>query len=113
MKQISLLLATLLLTACAAVGSGSGFYGLPDNGSRTMGDESPRVDPRLADVVTITPVRFSDIGTYEGYRASGRIIAEQQRDGYLYFAVKEPREVRTEDKTTTVFVVERYKVPVR
>jgi len=65
------------------------FLGLPEESSRRIEDDNPRVDPRLRGIVTMTEVRLADHASYLEFKRAGKVSKEERRGGFVYFAVPE------------------------
>jgi hypothetical protein len=74
-----------LLAGCAAPAPHS-FLGVPEDRALLFEDENPGTP--LRGIPKITPVRLSDHATYRSLRRSGRIVAEERRGEWLYFAIE-------------------------
>ncbi|NOZ24022.1 MAG: hypothetical protein GXP25_23335 [Planctomycetes bacterium] len=60
----------------------------------------------------MTRVKHADPKTYLALKQQGRILTEQRRGDYIYFAVKNSREVQVGEpgkQVVTIDVIERYK----
>ncbi len=84
MRRIPILLLSLL-AGCAAPAPHA-FLGVPEDRALLFEDEDPRTP--LRGIPKITPVRLSDHATYRSLRRSGRIVAEERRGAWLYFAIE-------------------------
>lgn len=90
-----------------------GFMGLPDDAERRIEDENPQIDSRLRGITVMTAVQPVDYAAYMEAKESRRIIKEERRGGFVYFATKEGRDARfANGGAAWVFITERYKAPV-
>ncbi len=84
------------------------FLGVPEDETSDKGPvglingESIRVD----DVSIVREVPYKD---YAEAKQAGKIVAEEKHRGYIYWAVKEDRDIPFENATAWVTVLERYK----
>jgi predicted O-methyltransferase YrrM len=67
------------------------FLDWPEDKSRTVGDEAPR--SAVADVVNLTAVRSSTYDEYRRRKRMGRVTVESFRDGCVYYAIEDRRDV--------------------
>jgi hypothetical protein len=93
------------------------FLGVPEDRARTFEDENPGVDSPLRGTTTMTEVQPSDYATYSRYKEDGRVVHEEVRGGFVYFAVKEPRHMPLAGgggaaSGASLTVIERFKAPL-
>jgi hypothetical protein len=69
------------------------FLGVPEDRARKFEDENPGLDSLLRGITTMTEVQSSDYATYSRYKKDCQIANEEIRGGFVYFAVKEARDV--------------------
>ena len=69
------------------------FMGVPNDASLTLGQVDTTAPPALRDEVVVTRVEDTSYGTYAGFREQGRIVREEEVDGYRFFAVEDTRTV--------------------
>ena len=69
------------------------FLGVPEDRARKFEDENLGVDSPLRGITTMTEVQSSDYATYSRYKKDCQIANEEIRGGFVYFAVKEARDV--------------------
>jgi hypothetical protein len=81
------------------------FMGLPDNEQRRIDDRSSQ----LYGLVTVTEVRLVDYIQYQRSKADGRIIAEEVRGPFVYFAERTGRHVPFGNVSAYMLVTERWK----
>jgi hypothetical protein len=61
---------------------------------------------QVRNVTTVTETSYEQ---YERIRQAGRIFAEQAHGDYVYYAVKQQRDVHFENASAWVEVIERFK----
>ncbi|MHC4250958.1 MAG: O-methyltransferase [Planctomycetota bacterium] len=91
------------------------FLDWPEDRPRTVGDGSPR--SAVADVVNLTAVQPSTYEKYQQQRRMGRVTVESIRDGYVYYAIEDRRDVPFAPSeggavSAWVSVTERYKARI-
>ncbi|MEW6356011.1 MAG: hypothetical protein AB1696_06790 [Planctomycetota bacterium] len=78
-----------------------------------MGDRNPHSP--YPDAIRMTKVKRADYKTYLVLKNEGRILAEERRGKYIYFAVQTRRDVQSNapsNPVVTINVIERYKAKV-
>ena len=77
-------LALCLLAACAP--PAASFLGVPEDRALLLEDENPQTP--LRGVPKVTAVRLTDYPSYLLYKRGGRIVAEERRGEWIYFAIQ-------------------------
>jgi hypothetical protein len=77
-------LALCALAACAP--SAAPFLGVPEDRALLLEDENPQTP--LRGVPKVTPVRLTDFPSYRACKRAGRIVAEERRGDWIYFAIQ-------------------------
>lgn len=67
------------------------FLGIADDRTRHIEEENPIIDSRLHGITTMTEVQSSDYATYLQLKKDGKVVQEETRDGFVFFAVEEQR----------------------
>lgn len=67
------------------------------------------IDGQPIRVNSVSKVREVSREDYLSAKAANRLVAEEEHAGYVYWAVKEDRDVPFENATAWVTVLERYK----
>jgi hypothetical protein len=106
---IAAMLAAAGLTSCSSPKSSSyAFLGIPESKSS---DRGPVVlingDPSR--VENVTAVSETTYQQYELSKQAGRIFTEEAHGDYVYYAVKSQRDVRFDNGSAWVEVIERFK----
>lgn len=110
-KLIVLCLASLFTVGCGDFDRTEPphmFLGVPENETSGEGPvglingESIRVH----DVSEVQEVPYNN---YLEAKKASRIVAEESHNGFVYWAVKEDRDVRYENATAWIAVLERYR----
>lgn len=108
-------MACLIVTGCSRSTSQSEP---PNNAYKFLGiadDETSNQGPvgligsqaiQVSDVSKVREVPYSD---YKEATSDSKVVAEERHDGYIYWAVKEERDVSFENATAWVTVLERFK----
>jgi len=109
------LLALAMLSAAGCY-TGPPFMGVSEWRSRNYEDDDPRTP--LRGVVRMTAVRSAEYKDYIAAMAHGRVIAREQRDDTMYFAVASQQYVALKDPETDkpvggmVGLIERFRATV-
>ncbi len=77
--------AVLVLAGCAALPPRP-FLGVPEDRALLIEEGNPQTP--LRGIPKVTEVRLSDEGTYRALKRSGRIVAEERRGAWIYFAIQ-------------------------
>ena len=88
------------------------FLGWPHDKARTVGDRA--AESAVRDIEDLSAVRDSSHEEYERLKRAGRVAVESFRDGWVYYAVNEERDVPfapTEGGPVSAWVpvIERYR----
>src|SRR5688500_7445665 len=67
------------------------FLGVAEDRTRRIEEENPDIDSRLRGITTMTEVRPADYATYLQLKQDGKVVKEETRDGFVFFAVEEMR----------------------
>jgi len=116
--RILILVLLLLLVGCAVGSSGTGFMGYPDDRTRRIEEKHPEVDRSLYGAAIMTPVESATYDQYLRAKQEGRIVHEEKRGAFVYYATE--REVPTPPapETSRSFaapfytVTERFRAPL-
>jgi len=79
------LLVFPFLAACAGA-TPRPFLGVPEDRPLLFEEEDPRT--LLRGIPKVTAVRLSDEASYRSLKRSGRVVAEERRGEWLYFAIQ-------------------------
>ena len=83
-RRITLLVLPLL-AACAGAPPRP-FLGVPEDRALLLEDENPQTP--LRGIPKVTAVRLTDEASYRALKRSGRVVAEERRGEWLYFAIQ-------------------------
>ncbi len=103
------LMTVLILTGCTTDRPRAiTFLGVPE--SETSG-EGPvgLINGQPRRINTITAVSETTYQQYQSAKQAGRIFAEATQGDYVYYAIKEQRDVRFDNASASVVVTERFK----
>jgi len=81
----SVFIVVLLLAGCASSGPGP-FMGYPEDRDRLIEEERLRVDDSMRGLVTMTAVQPAAYEEYVATKARGKIVHEERRGDFLYWA---------------------------
>lgn len=107
LTQLALVLALCSLAGCATRQTDSfAFLGIPEaESSKQWPVGLVNGEPcRLSDVSTVSE---STLAEYQRAKKEGRVFAEETHGGYVYYATKEQRDIRFDNATALVVVIER------
>jgi hypothetical protein len=105
------LLVFPFLAACAGAAPRP-FLGVPEDRALCFEEEDPQT--LLRGIPKVTAVRLTDEASYRLFERSGRVVAEERRGEWLYFAIQGELHVPfpgAEDRVLAV-VTERFKARV-
>ena len=103
--------ATVLEAAMAGEDEGESthkFLGVPDNETSGKGPVG-LINGVTLQVDTVSKVRSAPLRDYLAAKRAANIVAEEEHDGYVYWAVEEKRDIPFDNATAWVTVLERYK----
>jgi len=75
----------LLFVACAGT-TPRPFLGVPEDRALLLEEENPQTP--LRGIPKVTAVRLTDEASYRALKRSGRVVAEERRGEWLYFAIQ-------------------------
>ncbi len=84
------------------------FLGVPESESSDQGPVG-LINGKVCQIKNVTAVSETTYQHYLSTKQAGRIFAEEAHGNYVYFAVKEQRDVRFDNASAWVEVLERYK----
>ena len=84
------------------------FLGVPEDETSGEGPVG-LINGKTIRVNDISKVREVARQKYLSAKQAGNVVAEEEHQGYVYWAVKEERDVPFENATAWVTVLERYK----
>jgi hypothetical protein len=103
------ILAVGYLAGCTGPKDSSfAFLGIPESESSDLGPVG-LINQKPYQVRNVTTVTETSYEQYERIRQAGRIFAEQAHGDYVYYAVKQQRDVHFENASAWVEVIERFK----
>jgi len=108
MRLSSLLFLVLFTVSCAPKRPPFLFY--PEHRDQRIGQRNPHSP--YADMICMTKVTRADHKTYLTLKGQGRIVAEQRRGKYIYFAIQSHRYVPLDgagSPMVAIDTVERYR----
>lgn len=93
------------------------FLGIAEDRARKIEEENPDIDSRLRGITTLTKVQSSDYATYLQLKKDGRVVQEEARDGFVFFAVEERRDAPLPAAaggavSAWIIVTNRFKAPI-
>jgi hypothetical protein len=102
---------------CQRFSPASPFLGVPENAAQSLAEKNPAIDSDLRDITAVSPVELTSWDTYLQFKQNKKIIAEERKEGFVYFAVREMRHIPLRREGggalgATVGVVLRFKAPV-
>ncbi len=102
-------LAIVSLTSCTSPQNSSFvFLGIPESESSDRGPVG-LINGKPCQVKNVTAVSETTYQQYELSKQAGRIFAEEAHGDYVYYAVKQQRDVRFDNASAWVEVIERFK----
>ncbi len=84
------------------------FLGIPEDETSNEGPVG-LIGGQAIRVSNVSKVRVVPFSEYKRAIDDSRVVAEEQLNGFVYWAVKEERDVPFENATAWVTVLERYK----
>ena len=102
------IVAACFLAGCAGRGRPFAFLGIPETESSGKGPVG-LIAGKPCRVNNVTPVSEVPYEDYQAAGRNGRIFAEQRHGGYVYYAVKEQRDVPFDNASAWLEVIERFK----
>lgn len=111
-RQFALLISMLILGAaigCTTDREDSfAFLGIPETESSDQGPVGLiQGQPcKIKNVSAVTETTFSD---YETAKRAGEVFAEEPHGAWVYYAIKKQRDVRFDNATALLDVIERFK----
>lgn len=94
------------------------YLGVPENATRTIEQQNPDIDSRLHGITTVSKVRAVSYPEYLRIKSEHSVSDEQRHGDFLYFAVRDMRDVPLPNAGpgdavgTFLYLVERYKTLV-
>ncbi len=93
------------------------FLGIAEDRSRRIEEENPDIDSGLRGITIMTEVQSSDYVTYLRLKKDGKVVKEESRDGFIFFAVEELRHAPLPAASggagsAYITVTNRFKAPV-
>jgi len=79
------LLVFPFLVACAGAAPRP-FLGVPEDRALLLEEDNPQTP--LRGITKVTAVRLTDEASYRALKRSGRVVAEERRGEWLYFAIQ-------------------------
>ena len=86
MHRAALLVPGLAVLAGCAAPPPRPFLGVPEDRALLIEEVNPQTP--LRGIPKVTAVRLSDEATYRSLKRGGRIVAEERRGEWLYFAIQ-------------------------
>ena len=103
------LLAVWILAGCVTREPGSVvFLGIPESETSGRGPVG-LTNGQPCRVDTVTAVTEATYEQYQSAKRAGRIFAQESHGDYVYYAIKERRDVQFDNASASVEVVERFK----
>ncbi len=110
MNRLLVVCAACLLAGCSTpAGSESiSFLGIPES---QQSDKGPvgLINGQPCQVKTVTAVSEVPYRQYAQAKREGRVFTEETHGEYVYYAVKEQRDIRFDNASAWVDVIERFK----
>ena len=93
------------------------FLGVAEDRTRRIEEDNPDIDSRLRGITIMTEVQPSDYATYVQLKKDGKVVKEETRDGFVFFAVNEMRHTPLPAAgggagSAYITVTNRFKAPV-
>ncbi len=108
-RSIFGILVAALLAGCTTSKPDSfSFLGVPEAESSDRGPGG-LINGKPCQIKNVSPVSETSYQNYLSQKQAGRIFAEERRGDYVYYAVKEQRDVRFDNASAWVDVIERFK----
>ena len=112
MKRIATVAGMLLVVFTAGCMTEQGdtvtFLGISDNQSSDKGPVG-LINGQPCQIKNVSAVRETAFQEYLAAKQSGRVFAEEMHGDTVYYAVKENKDVRFDNASAWVEVIERYK----
>jgi hypothetical protein len=103
------ILAVDILMGCVAPGKSSyAFIGIPESESSDRGPVG-MINGKPCQIKNVTAVSDMTYQQYESSKQQGRIFVEEAHGDYIYYAIKEQRDVRFDNAAAWVEVIERFR----
>jgi hypothetical protein len=103
----------VLLAGCALPVGGGGFLGYPEDRVRRIEEEHPEVDRSLYGIATMTEVQLATYEQYLRAKQEDRIVREERRGGFVYYATEREAKTPAAPETRHSFAEPYFKVTER
>ncbi len=108
--QIVSMLALCLVAGCVTRRTDSVvFLGIPEGESSDRGPVG-LINGQACQIKNVSVVSETTYQEYQMAKLAGKVFAEEMHGTTLYFAIKESRDVRFDNASAWVEVIERFKV---
>ena len=111
-KRLAQLIGVLVLcvsTGCAAHHSQPfAFLGIPETESSDQGPVG-LVNGQPCQIKNVSAVSETTYQEYLAAKQAGRVFVEETHGGYVYYAIKSQKDVRFDNASAWVEVIERFK----
>ena len=107
---VPLAFVVLLAHAAGCAPDDKPFMGVPEDKEVLIRDEVP--ESAIGDVPKITAVQAGDYQEYLRLKQQGKLVAEERRGQYVYYAIENDLCVPLGEASAMVTVTERYKARV-
>ncbi len=103
------IVAVSVLMGCTTSGKSSfAFLGVPESEASDQGPVG-LINGKPCQIKNVTAVSETTYQQYESSKQQGRIFVEEVHGDYIYYAIKEQRDVRFDNASAWVEVIERFK----
>ncbi len=108
----AVLMMVALVGCSTQKNSSAPFLGIPESQASETGPVG-LMNGQPCRINKVTAVSETTYEHYQSAKKDGRIFTEENRGGYVYFAIKEQRDVRFDNASAWVEVLERFKARKR
>jgi hypothetical protein len=109
LAQVAGILTLCVVAGCATHRADSfTFLGIPETESSDQGPVG-LINGKPCQIRNVTAVSETTYQEYQTAKQAGRVFAEETHDGCVYYAIKEQRDVRFDNASAWVEVIERFK----
>jgi hypothetical protein len=109
LTQLTCMLAFGLVVGCTTHRTGSvAFLGIPETESSDRGPVG-LINGQPCQIKNVSAVSETTYPEYQTAKRAGRVFAEETHGAAVYYAIKENRDVRFDNASAWVEVIERFK----
>jgi hypothetical protein len=108
-RQLTGILVLCIITGCATCQTDHvAFLGIPETESGANGPVGV-INGQPCQIKNVSAIRETTYQEYQTTKQAGRVFAEETHGGTVYYATKEQRDVRFDNASAWVEVIERFK----